>query len=105
MGFLSFFKTPKPQRFNYMPRYYDPQKERLDGLLGRNKDGEVSQTDLAKARISSAFRKRSVKSEYSKKMAKRSNLLLLAIIVILFALTYLLLTVYLPRFIHLFEGT
>ena len=88
-----------------MPRYYDPQKERLDEILGRKGKDDYSETELAKARISSAFRRRSGNTEYSKKMAKRSNLLLLAIIVILFALTYLLLTVYLPRFIHLFEGS
>jgi len=37
---IVFFKTPKPKQFNYIPRYYDPEKEELEkrkkelGLLG-----------------------------------------------------------------------
>jgi hypothetical protein len=37
---IVFFKTPKPRKFNYMPRYYDPEKEEMDkrkkelGLIG-----------------------------------------------------------------------
>ncbi len=30
MALPSFFKTYKPKRFNYIPRYYDPQKEELE---------------------------------------------------------------------------
>jgi len=30
MGIPSFFRTPKPKPFNYIPRYYDEQKEDLE---------------------------------------------------------------------------
>ncbi|MDH3651206.1 MAG: hypothetical protein OEQ53_16085 [Saprospiraceae bacterium] len=104
MAFFSFFKTPRHQKFRYVPRYYDPQKERLEKIVSEAKGENLSDTELAKARISNSFRKRNVKNAYSKKMTRRSNRLLVIIIIILFGLTYLLLTVYLPRFMQLFEG-
>jgi len=30
MGIPRFFSTPKPKQFNYIPRYYDEQKEALE---------------------------------------------------------------------------
>ena len=30
MAIPSFFRTQKPKQFNYVPRYYDEQKEQLD---------------------------------------------------------------------------
>jgi len=102
---FSFFKTPKPQRFQYKPRFYDPQKERLRDILDKaDPDGKYS-SEVAKARISSAFRERRPgKTSYSRRIANRSNLILVVIIIILFILTFILLTVYLPHFIQLFEG-
>ncbi len=102
MAFLSFFRTPKHQRFKYIPRYYDPQKERIDEILGKNK--AMSETELAKSRISDTFRRKSHGGTSNKQAVRRSNILLLGIIVILFGLTYVLLTVYLPQFMKLFEG-
>ncbi len=106
MAFFSFFRTPKHQRFEYKPRFYDPQKERLEEIIrnAKGEQGEVSQTELAKSRISQSFRRRTKSTQYTKRAVRRSNMLLLAIIVVLFALTYLLLTVYLPEFVQLFEG-
>ncbi|MDH3245544.1 MAG: hypothetical protein OEM26_13085 [Saprospiraceae bacterium] len=105
MAFFSFFKTPRHQKFKYVPRYYDPQKEQLDKIVAQAKGEGLSDTELAKARISSAFRKRGGGSnEYARRMTRRSNRLLIIILIVLFGLTYLLLTVYLPRFMQLFEG-
>jgi hypothetical protein len=105
MSFFSFFRTPKPQRFEYKPRFYDPDKERLKDILDNAGQEGKSSSDLAKARISSAFRERRPgKSSYSRRMTNRSNLILVAVVIILFILTFILLTVYLPRFIQLFEG-
>lgn len=104
MALFSFFKTPRHQRFEYKPRFYDPQKERLEEILKNAKGEGISDTELAKSRISSAFRRRGRGHIDTKKSVRRSNYLLLAIIVILFALTYVLLTVYLPEFVELFQG-
>ncbi|MBX2817720.1 MAG: hypothetical protein KTR24_17075 [Saprospiraceae bacterium] len=104
MAFFSFFKAPRHQQFKYVPRFYDPQKERLDEILGRADGEELSPTDLAKSRIARSFRSRSSNGDIAKRSRRRSNFLLLAIIAVLLVLTYVLLTVYLPRFIHLIEG-
>lgn len=105
MAIFSFFKTPKHQKFNYIPRYYDPQKERLNEIIRQAKGDGVSDTEAAKARISGSFRRRSGGYQSSTKgFRSRSNILLLAIIVVLFGLTYVLLTVYLPDFISQIEG-
>ena len=104
MALFSFFRTPKHQRFEYKPRFYDPQKEKLEQIIKQAKGEGVSDTDLAKSRISSAFKRRTKSHASTKEAMRKSNILLLAIIVILFGLTYVLLTVYLPEFINLFEG-
>ena len=103
MALFSFFKTPRHQKFEYKPRFYDPQKEKVEQIL-RNARGEgSSDTELAKTRIASTFQRRSKSHSSTKRAMRKSNFLLLAIIVILFGVTYMLLTVYLPEFIDLFE--
>ena len=104
MALFSFFKTPRHQRFEYKPRYYDPRKEKIDQIVKSARGESNSDTELAKTRISSAFRRRTKSHISTKQSMRKSNILLLAIIVILFGLTYLLLTVYLPEFIDLFQG-
>jgi cytochrome c-type biogenesis protein CcmH/NrfG len=32
---MSFFKTPKPRKFEYKPRFYDPKKEELEQLKAK----------------------------------------------------------------------
>lgn len=104
MAFFSFFKAPKHQHFKYVPRYYDPRKERLEEILGKANGEDLDETERAKARISRSFRSRSTSGEFAQKSRRRSNMLLLGIIAILLILTYLLLTVYMPRFIQMIEG-
>jgi len=103
MALFSFFKTPRHQRFEYKPRYYDPQKEKVEQILKNVRGEGSSDTELAKTRIASAFQRRSKSHSSTKQSMRRSNILLLAIIIVLFGVTYLLLTVYLPEFIDLFE--
>jgi Flp pilus assembly protein TadB len=64
MKFLSVFtKAPKHQRFNYAPRFYDPQKEEMEERESRIKlelareKGEEINDDLTghRRRISGAF--------------------------------------------------
>ncbi|MBK8502100.1 MAG: hypothetical protein IPL46_07790 [Saprospiraceae bacterium] len=107
MALFSFFKAPKHQQFKYVPRYYDPQKERIEEII-KNAKGEGSgDTELIKSRISRNFQNRGSSQSsqsYRSSITKRSNILLLVILVALFGLAYLLLTVYLPRFIQQIEG-
>jgi preprotein translocase subunit SecY len=104
MALFSFFKAPRHQQFKYVPRYYDPQKERLDEII-KNAKGEGSgDTELIKSRISRNFQNRGSSQSYRSSVTKRSNILLLVILIALFVLAYLLLTVYLPRFLQQIEG-
>ncbi len=103
MALFSFFKTPRHQRFEYKPRFYDPQKEKVEQILKNARGEGSSDTELAKTRIANAFKRRSKSHISTKQAMRKSNFLLFAIIVILFGVTYILLTVYLPDFIDLFE--
>ena len=42
MALFNIFRAKKPQKYNYVPRYYDPAKEDLESRLrqleGSNKD-------------------------------------------------------------------
>ena len=104
MALFSFFKAPKHQKFKYVPRYYDPQKERLEEIIKNAKGEGSSDTEQIKSRISRSFQSRGTSASQRSSINKRSNILLLAIIIVLFAFTYLLLTVYLPRFLQQIEG-
>ena len=37
---MPLFYIPKPRRFNYQPRFYDPQKERWEALKAKYADGQ-----------------------------------------------------------------
>ncbi len=104
MALFSFFKAPRHQKFKYVPRYYDAQKERLEEILKNAKGEGSSETEQIKSRISRNFRSRGSSAGNHRSQTRRSNILLIAIIIILFALTYLMLTVYLPEFLQQIEG-
>lgn len=105
MALFSFFRTPKHQQFRYMPRYYNPTKEKLDQIIENAKNRTSNDPELVKMRISSSFRQRSSgSSELRHRAARRSNILLIVIVILLVAATYMLLNVYLPSLISQLEG-
>ncbi len=94
MSFLRFNKTPKHQKFKYIPRFYDPAKEELENRLKMHeKDNpDLDQSELAKERIKSGLRYRSRTDEsYRKKHTNRYNIRLISIMFILFVTTYMIL--------------
>ena len=68
---IVFFRTPSPKQFSYPPRYYDPEKERIEGrkkesgLIGGNKPDLRSQFQNNWRRLRSTDRSRKRKSEMS----------------------------------------
>lgn len=99
MGFINFGNRFKHRKFDYIPRYYDPEKEereRLARLYSTNDDEE--NTKLATARIRAGFRAkyRAGEDGYANKAKKRSNRLLLYIMIGLILVCYIFLTNYLP---------
>ena len=103
MAFFSFGKKIRHRRFDYIPRYYDQDKEELEARLEKynRKPGNI---ELSKQRIRGGFkRKYSVNSDYSKKTVQRSNRILLIVIGVLLMLTYLFITEYMPKIVAAFE--
>jgi len=104
MALFNFFKTPGNQKFDYIPRYYDANKEDLQKRLKVSRQAKDGDPDAIKSRISSGFRRKQKSYASTKKAAGiRRNMFLLAIIVALIFVSYLLLTVYLPRIVDLLE--
>ncbi len=97
MALFSFFKTPRHQKFEYKPRYWNPEKEDLDKRIEMAKR-ENNDPNAMKSRISHGFR-RSYNSSSRKKSnaSKKSTIRLLVIIGILLLFCYYFLVVYLPR--------
>jgi len=105
MALLRFFRTPKHQQFEIKTRYWDPRKEELEERLKRAKERKENPVETTKARISSGFRSRGyhTNSSFKRRQAMRSNFILLGVIIVLLTLSYLFLTIYLPRIVQLVE--
>ena len=79
---IVFFRTPKPKRFSYPPRYYNEEKERWEqrkkelGLSGEGK------TDFS-SRISSNWKRIRRSDRTRKRKAEMSVLIYLFIVAIL----------------------
>ncbi len=103
MGFLRAFKTPKNQKFEYRPRYWDPKKEEweerkkeLDSLQSKDNSPEAM-----KSRIAKGIKRGGYGNEaYRSKLVKKSNYRLLIIIAILIVLSYIAIKIYLPQLIN-----
>ncbi len=85
MGFGSFFSLPKPKKFNYIPRYYDPEKEErekrrseLRAMRGESDGDYIDEKDGKKRTI--RFRKQRTRNN--------SNMRVLIILAALLLLTY-----------------
>lgn len=86
----SIFKQNQARGFEFKPRYYDEQKERLEELKRRYNEeptykGERRNIEF-KGSMNSEWR------EMRKKSSTGSNVRLVAIIILLFLITYLIIT-------------
>jgi len=98
MALFNFLKTIKPVKFDFKPRYYDHDKEARTERLKELEGLQHDDTEAMKARIAGGFRRGTDMSamHYRRKMTMRSNLLVMALIVILALIAYLFINVYLP---------
>ena len=92
----SFFHTPKPNKLNIIPRYWDPEKEEREAKLRRIKanagikddNGEAYKPLIARGE----FRANAPGGKWSvSAQRRRSNTRLLVLFVILVLLVYLML--------------
>lgn len=102
---FGFGKKPKHRKFDYLPRYYDEDKERLEQTLNSYK-GEARNEQKVKARISSGLRQRyRGNDEYRRSSNKKSNLRIVYILIVLFFISYMILSSSgIQRFIEGLEG-
>lgn len=85
---MSFFKTPKPRRYEYKPRFYDPKKEELEQL--KAKYGPI-EGESYKRRINFRQAMQEKKDEKMKKPIPVFRIILIASILMIalyFLLTY-----------------
>lgn len=84
MSFFSFGKRVKPKKFDYIPMHYDAAKEELEARMAKYGETEISDSELAKARIRSGIRMKARGNKEVLKAGKReANIRLFIIVVIL----------------------
>ena len=90
MALPSFFKINKNRRFNFIPRYYDPQKENLEKRIRSIeqemgvKEGEAYRPSIRKGQMTNYFNRKKGKAQ------KQSNIRLIIILLVLFLVSYFL---------------
>ena len=68
---ITMFKTPKPKRFTYKPRYYDEEKDRLERKKAEmGLDSNVSHQESLRLQMSKRWRKGSAKDVSTSKLTK-----------------------------------
>jgi len=100
MALLRFFRVPKHQQFKYNTRFYDPRKEELEQRIQRAEGVKNGDTEAMKARISEGFRGGGyykVDNRFRSRQVRRSNMVLIGVIVVLLLLAYLIFNIYLPE--------
>lgn len=105
MGLFKIFKTPNPNQYNYIPRYWDPAKEEKQARLKYLESLAKEDPDVedVKSRMAVNFRKKGFGHSHKglrKKAVYKSNMILISTIIILFLLAYILLYVNLPEILN-----
>ncbi len=90
---FTFFRLPSVRKFDYKPRYFDPEKEKREArkreILGDSYSSATESSTAHAFRIKGAMsQKHKNYTEIAKKESKRSNLRLIIIIIILSAIAY-----------------
>lgn len=103
---FNVFKTPLHRKYDYIPRYYNPDKEEMENKLKRARLLADDSIEGTKARISSQMKRGKRSKEFKaerKKAMMRSNMLLLFILGILLVGGFVAMEVYLPNLLKTLE--
>jgi len=90
MALPRFFKTREPNRFNYTPLYWDPQKEKREERVRRIKAELGQEVELGKRSTTitrGSFRQYNSRS--TRRAGRESNLRILIIVSLLLLLAYI----------------
>lgn len=99
MALFSFFGRTKHRRFEYIPRYYNPEKEELEQRMSKYRKENKNEIDDVKLNIRAGLRNR---APGNTGFSLRYSMLIMLIVVILLLISIYLLSAYLPRFIEVF---
>ncbi len=100
---FSLFRSRNIQakKFNYTPRYYDPEQEEFRERIEERMGAGDKTKEGAKKRIAQGLRDgRRRNTQFRKKAVLRSNLVLIAIVVALCLFCYIFIQNYLPKIIE-----
>ena len=98
MAGMNPFKVPKNQRYRYILRYWEPDKEELEERIRQASSATSDDPGDMKARIARGFQRRaSYRGVSTSHIKRKSNLILLAIIIGLIYISYILIVKYLPQ--------
>jgi hypothetical protein len=97
------FKTIGNQRYDYKPRYYDPDKEVLQERIRLREKMKSGDKDAIKLSMRNSMRRQRDKKETSDYIAK-SNVTILVVFTALLLIAVLALNVYLPEFLEVVLG-
>ncbi len=104
---MNLFKVPKHKRYEYTPRYFNPNKEELNKRVENAKVMAQNDPEGAKARIASRFKRGAGDTKtfelQRKKAVYRQNMLLVFLIIVLIFAAYFLVEFYVPDFLEKLE--
>lgn len=104
MAIFRFLRTPKPQRFDYKPQYWDPEKEEREERIRQLKGEEDLSADAMKGRISRSFHGHSRGAgQMRHRTTRRSNVIFLAVFIFLVIFTYYIIVRYLTQIVDALE--
>lgn len=99
MALFNFFNRIKHRKFEYIPRYYNPEKEELEQRLSKYRKENRNEIDDVKLNIRAGLRNR---APANGGFNLRYSMLIMLIVVVLLLITILLLSSYLPKFMEVF---
>lgn len=103
MALIRFFKVPKHSKFEHKPRYYDPLKEERLSRHKRLIDVKSGDREAIKQRMRSRMRKGYVdSSKFRSGSVRKSNLILLGLIIVLGLFAYYFIQFQLPNIMEQF---
>ncbi|RLD21203.1 MAG: hypothetical protein DRI69_04715 [Bacteroidetes bacterium] len=76
MALFNFFHTPQPQRYRYIPRFYDPDKEELEARIEQAKPGgpDDFSPEAVKVRMKAGFKRgHTIDRKFKRKLRRRAN--------------------------------
>lgn len=94
---ITAFKMPKPKRFEYTPRYYDPAqelKEERERRIRRELENESGQGDKEYRPISAGELRHNMKFKRPSRMVEQKGGILLRVVTLILALLVALLVFY-----------